>query len=700
MSRRVQKKLVPPVRSEAAKPSREASVKKQMADLQAQLQRMSLVPPEERESGSYLVKVRKSRIPMGRGVCSEETLLALESSTGSVLSLSGRSTESTLVQIYVAEKIPFGLIEISTESTVSASEIVRATTYEGYLPRLHRLFFRSLGTFDSEDGELAQMCQAKQNLIGKLIVKKVISPCEKFEILLGSQEEFGIVSDSTQIMVHRLKERQTDGFSTPWIAQLNNYLDSFFEKSAKVALGNCFLVAGESGTGKSSFMSAFRGVSSYATTVLRNLTETEHILRFDRNSPLVVIFEDVDLWIAVREFPFLERNHLLRRLLERWRERQVVLVMTTSDENQIADFLKSPAYVSEQMNLPMPKRSLDRAKILRSILSHEDTNETDSLIEQVANRTRGYSPRDLCTLTRLAAARAFADNFPVSMAEFEICLKEFRPASMGSHGCSTEIPVVRWDDIGGQVEAKKCLKDCVKWLTTHSSVLKRFHVRAPRGILLHGPPGCSKTMLAKALANECHMQFIPIKGPELLSKWVGDSEKAIRNVFERARAVAPAVLFFDEFDALCGHRSGWSAGNRVISQMLHELDGFHGGESEEDEILVVAATNRPDMIDPALLRPGRFDHKIHISLPRREDIAEILRISLRNIEPAIHEETIAKLAADMDGFSGADCVAVCSEASMIALQADMNAQTLTESHLFDALKKFKLQRRRSWSSHV
>lgn len=242
-----------------------------------------------------------------------------------------------------------------------------------------------------------------------------------------------------------------------------------------------------------------------------------------------------------------------------------------------------------------------------------------------------------------------------------------------------EIPTTYWADIGGMDSVKQSLREVVEWPLLYPKLFSSFAVHPPRGVLLYGPPGCSKTLMAKALATEGGMNFLTVRGPELLSKWLGESEKAVQTLFRRARAAAPSVVFFDEIDALAGKRGSSSAGvnDRVLAQLLSELDGIQSGKDAQ-RVIVVAATNRPDMLDAALIRPGRIDRKVYVPPPDRLSREQIFRLELLKI-PTASDLDVARLAELSDGFSGAEVVAVCTEAAMLAM--DESREVITQDLL-------------------
>ena len=255
------------------------------------------------------------------------------------------------------------------------------------------------------------------------------------------------------------------------------------------------------------------------------------------------------------------------------------------------------------------------------------------------------------------------------------------------------MPDVRWEDVGGLADVKQRLREAVEWPQRHAAALQRVGARAPKGTLLYGPPGCSKTMLARAVATECGLSFISVKGPELFSKFVGESEKAIRLLFARARAAAPCVVFCDEIDSLAATRAegeGASAGAgdsgvgaRVLSQLLTEMDGT----VPLSGVTILAATNRPDMVDPALLRPGRFDRLLRVRAPDREGREAVLRAQTRRM-PLAADADLGAVAAQTECFTGADLAAVLQEAAMLAAEeGDAGAEAVGAKHLHVALAR-------------
>ncbi|XP_056842781.1 calmodulin-interacting protein 111 [Raphanus sativus] len=272
----------------------------------------------------------------------------------------------------------------------------------------------------------------------------------------------------------------------------------------------------------------------------------------------------------------------------------------------------------------------------------------------------------------------------VGFEDFEKAKIKIRPSAMRE--VILEVPKVNWGDVGGQREVKNQLMEAVEWPQKHQDAFKRIGTRPPSGILMFGPPGCSKTLMARAVASEAGLNFLAVKGPELFSKWVGESEKAVRSLFAKARANAPSIIFFDEIDSLASIRGkendGVSVSDRVMSQLLVELDGLH----QRVGVTVIAATNRPDKIDSALLRPGRFDRLLYVGPPNEADREAILKIHLRKI-PCSSDICIKELASITKGYTGADISLICREAAIAALEESLEAEEISMRHLKAAISQ-------------
>ncbi len=309
-------------------------------------------------------------------------------------------------------------------------------------------------------------------------------------------------------------------------------------------------------------------------------------------------------------------------------------------------------------------------------------------LSHLAEITHGFVGADLEALCREAAMICLRRIMPdvdfglakipydqlakleVKMDDFLEALQTIEPSALRE--VFVEVPDVRWDDVGGLAEIKARLTEAVEWPLQHPDLFAQGGIRPPKGILLSGPPGCGKTLLAKAVATETKVNFISVKGPELLSKYVGESERAVREVFRKARQASPCIVFFDEIDALVPSRSAGTSDShvaeRVLSQFLAELDGVE----ELKGVLVLGATNRSDLLDPAILRPGRFDEILEIPLPDEAGRAAIFAVHLRN-KPLASGTSLQDLAARTEGSSGADISSVCNQAALQAIRRAVEA---------------------------
>jgi transitional endoplasmic reticulum ATPase len=277
------------------------------------------------------------------------------------------------------------------------------------------------------------------------------------------------------------------------------------------------------------------------------------------------------------------------------------------------------------------------------------------------------------------------DRMIVKREDFSGALGEVEPSAMRE--VLVELPKITWEDVGGLVDAQQQVEESVEWPLTDRGKFERMGIEPPKGVLLYGPPGTGKTLMAKAVANESEANFISVRGPQLLSKWVGESEKAIRQTFRKARQVSPCIIFFDELDALAPSR-GQDVGNnvseRVVNQLLTELDGLE----EMGDVMVIGATNRPDMIDPALIRSGRFDRLVMIGEPDEEGREEILKIHTRD-SPLAPDVSLREIAEITDGYVGSDLESIAREAAIEALREDGDATEIEMRHFRKAMESVR-----------
>lgn len=379
---------------------------------------------------------------------------------------------------------------------------------------------------------------------------------------------------------------------------------------------------------------------------------------------------------------------------------QVVVIGATNRPEAVEPALRRPGRFDREITIKIPDKN-GRKEILQIHTRNMPLNEKMELGE-LGEVTHGYSGADIASLCREAAMRALRRYLPkidlekdtiplevlrdlkVEEEDFYGAFKEIQPSLLRQ--IAVEIPTVRWDDIGGLEEEKRLLREAVEIPLKDPDLFDEMGIRPPRGILLYGPPGSGKTMLAKAVATESEANFISIRGPELLSKWVGESEKGVREIFRKAREAAPCIIFFDEIDSIApqrGSRSGDSGvTERVVNQILTEIDGV----VLLKDVVVVAATNRPDLLDPALLRPGRIDRIIYIGAPDERARLEILKIHTKSM-PLSDSVDLEQLAKMLEGYTGADIESLCREAAMIAVRKDYKAREVELEHFKKALER-------------
>ncbi len=382
---------------------------------------------------------------------------------------------------------------------------------------------------------------------------------------------------------------------------------------------------------------------------------------------------------------------------------QIIVIAATNIPNVIDPALRRPGRFDREIAIPIPDRNA-RLEILH-IHTRGMPLAKNVDIARLADITHGFVGADLAALCREAAMVTLRELFPevdfdlaeipveklmkleVTQESFLEALREVEPSAIRE--VFVETPNITWNDVGGLDEMKKRLIEAVEWPLKHADLFARTKIRPPKGILMTGPPGCGKTLLAKALAAESELNFISIKGPELMSKYVGESERGIREIFRKAKQAAPAILFFDEIDSVVPHRNAGGPDSqvteRVIGQFLTELDGIE----ELKGVLVLAATNRPDIIDPALLRPGRFDLVFALPFPDEATRHMIFRVHTKD-KPLARDVNLEELAREAQGFTGAEIEAVCQEAAMRAIREAIEAKagleiSINMRHLREAL---------------
>jgi len=382
---------------------------------------------------------------------------------------------------------------------------------------------------------------------------------------------------------------------------------------------------------------------------------------------------------------------------------QVVVIGATNRVDAIDPALRRPGRFDREIEIGVPDQK-DRLEIFQ-IHTRGMPLSKEVKLDYISERTHGFVGADISALAKEAAMKALRRYLPkikldeivpreilesmeVTGNDFEEALKEVEPSAMRE--VMIEVPKVKWDDIGGLEEARQELIEAVEWPLKFPEKFEKMSIRPPRGILLYGPPGTGKTLLAKAVATESSANFISIRGPQLLSKWVGESEKSIRELFKKARQVSPSIIFLDELDAIApirGTEFGSKTSERVINQLLTELDGIEVLKS----VVVIAATNRPEIIDPALIRSGRFDRLVFIGPPGKAGRVSIFNIHLKNLKDKhlCEDVDIDELADLTENYVGSDIESLCREAVMLALRENFETDIVQMRHFNEALKKVR-----------
>lgn len=375
---------------------------------------------------------------------------------------------------------------------------------------------------------------------------------------------------------------------------------------------------------------------------------------------------------------------------------RIVIVGATNRPNSIDSALRRPGRFDQEVEIGIPDVEAREEILTKQFakMNSEKCQITKEEIASIASKTHGYVGADLTALCRESVMKAINRGLTVGIPQTAIkvtvddvyhALPEIRPSAMRE--IFLEMPKVHWSDIGGQEELKRKLIEVVQLPLEASDSFKNLGVSSPKGVLLYGPPGCSKTLTAKALATESGLNFLAVKGPEIFNKYVGESERAIREIFRKARAASPSIIFFDEIDAIAGDRDGDSsttAALNVLTSLLNEIDGVE----ELKGVVIVGATNKPTEIDPALLRPGRLDRHIYVAPPDYDARLQILQKCSRkfNLQSGDESVDLQKLAELTDGCSGAEVTLLCQEAGLAAIMENKEATTVTNKHFKHALK--------------
>jgi len=425
----------------------------------------------------------------------------------------------------------------------------------------------------------------------------------------------------------------------------------------------------------------------------------------EKAAPTIIFIDEIDAVAPKREDVHgeVERRVVsqLLTMMDGLKSRgKVIVIGATNRVNALDPALRRPGRFDREIPINVPDKQ-GRLSILKIHTRGMPLKKVDLI--KIASVTHGFVGADLESLSKEAAMNVLRkhlhkikldeDEIPQEVLEqlivrqndFTDSLKTVRPSAMRE--VLVETPNIDWDSVGGLEKIKSELREAVEWPIKYPESFERMGIRPSRGILLYGPPGTGKTLIAKAVAKESEANFIQVKGPSLLSMWVGKSEEGVRKIFERARQVAPCVIFFDELDSLAGKRgveTGSRVTERVLNQLLAEMDGLE----DLKDILIIAATNRPDMLDPAVLRPGRFDRILLVNVPDEKGREMILNIHTKGMKKARNVK-IKELAKKTIGYTGADLEAIAREAAMLALRENIEADEVKKKHFDEALKKIK-----------
>jgi transitional endoplasmic reticulum ATPase len=428
----------------------------------------------------------------------------------------------------------------------------------------------------------------------------------------------------------------------------------------------------------------------------------------EKNAPSIIFIDEIDSIAPKREDVNgeVERRVVsqILTMMDGLKARgKVIVIGATNRVDSLDPALRRPGRFDRELEINVPDKS-GRLSILK-IHTRGMPLTKDVNLDELASVTHGFVGADLESLAKEAAMNVLRKLLPqmkldeeeqippevleklkIKQDDFLDALKVVRPSAMRE--VLVETPNVNWEDVGGLDDVKQELKEAVEWPMKYAENFKRMGIRPSRGVLLYGPPGTGKTLLAKAVAKESEANFIQVKGPSLLSMWVGKSEEGMRKIFERARQVSPCIIFFDEIDSLAGKRgmeTGTKVTERVLNQMLAEMDGLE----ELNDVMVIGATNRPDMLDAALLRPGRFDKILLVTSPTGEGRENILKIHTKNMPIKNKEALLKDLIKHTEGYTGADLEALSREAGMLALRENVEATEVKKKHFDEALKKIR-----------
>lgn len=556
------------------------------------------------------------------------------------------------------------------------------------------------------------------------LVRQSMRPVE-FKVVHTEPEPYGIVSPETVIFcegdpIKREEEERLDevgyddiGGCRKQMAQIREMIElplrhpSLF-KTLGVKPPRGVLLFGPPGSGKTLLAKAvanetgaFFFVINGPEIMSKMAGESESNLRSafeeaEKNAPAIIFIDEIDSIAPKRDKTNgeVEKRIVaqLLTLMDGMKKRSnVVVIGATNRPNSIDAALRRFGRFDREIDIGVPDEN-GRLEVFRIHTRNMKLDE-DVDPEAIAKNTHGFVGADIAALCMEAAMQCIRekmdlidmenetidaevlDSMSVNMDHFKYALGISNPSSLRE--TVVEVPTVTWSDIGGLEDVKKELQELVQYPVEHPEKFEKYGMSPSRGVLFYGPPGCGKTLMAKAVANECQANFISVKGPELLTMWFGESEANVREVFEKARAAAPCVLFFDELDSIAqargnsmGDASG--AGDRVMNQLLTEMDGI----GAKKNVFIIGATNRPDIIDPALMRPGRLDQLIYIPMPDMESRLSVLKATLKN-SPVSKDVDLRYLAEKTDKFTGADLTEICQRAAKLAIRDDIEKERIS-----------------------
>ena len=672
---------------------------------------LKVAEAEQRDIGRKIVRIDPDAAQSLNVMTGDALELSSFGNKSVLLSWPGRDKDrgTGLVRIdgYTRNKLDVGIgdtIEVKKVESKDAKSITFAPTEPLRIIGAEQYLAESLNGQLMTKGDIIPL-----NVMGQRIDLVVISTDPAGPIIINDATKVTVSEDSAKA-VQATQEGKVPSITYEDIGGIRNEIEKVREmielplrhpelfKRLGVEAPKGVLLHGPPGTGKTLLAKAVANETNanfYSIggpeIMSKYYGESEERLRnvFDqaeKNAPSIIFIDEIDSIAPKREEVSgeVERRIVaqLLSLMDGLKSRgKVVVIGATNRVNAIDPALRRPGRFDRELEIGVPDRE-GRLEILqihtRGMPLAEDVN-----LEKLADISHGFVGADLQSLSKEAGIRSLRRILPnidlssesipsdilrkiiVTMNDFMDVIKEMEPSAMRE--VFVEVPDISWDDIGGLESIKQEMQEAVEWPLKYQEIFTFADAMPPKGILLYGPPGTGKTLMAKAAANESEANFISIKGPELLSKWVGESEKGVREIFRKARQAAPCIIFFDEIDAIAPKRGGDFGDShvteRVISQLLTELDGLE----ILTNVVVIGATNRPDIIDAALLRPGRFDRLLYVPPPDRDSRIKIMNIHLKK-KPLADDVNIEKLADQAEGYTGADIASLSSAAVMLALR--------------------------------